>query len=566
MLLMLALALSLLAACGGGGASDATGTPTDGTPASSDAAANASAEDAQVAKEVKVGIATDPANFEVWPAYNAGRNEMITLLYQTMICTLPNFEDNTMTVYYILASGYEKIDDTTYEIYVRDGIYDTNGYPFTASDAAFCYETAKAQGTLAQLNAIDHCEVVDELTFRIITNDTLAVGDFEDLLNGFYMVTQKSYEESTDGMATTPVGTTGYVLKEYISGSRVVFEATGDYWNSAANESKNVADGYCYVWETKLDKVTYEIITDTSTMAIALETGAIDISADLSGTDIGLFQEGGANADDFSAYAYPENMYALSFNTHSGSVMNNYNLRMAIAHCVDSEAILNATYDGVGTTMNAWSYPSYVDYLPEWDNQPYFEYDMALAKEYLEKFYEETGTNANTLSMKLLTMSSSTMEKTAEAVQASIATLVGNQTCCEIVSFDRATYNQEWLDPANFDLMVINFQSITRTYSVYNWNLYGNASKNRNGSDMWYDDSEEFQSIVDAVISEDTHNDETVRAFHAYVTDNAYIKNMICGNVYVVTRNWISGFDQCMGAKSSVAVNGLEYDWSASAH
>ncbi|HHU23293.1 MAG TPA: ABC transporter substrate-binding protein [Clostridiales bacterium] len=516
-------------------------------------------------KELVVGISTDPVSWEPWGAFNNGRKHLMHLVYQTLTAEIPDLVNGTTIRYYVLASGYEQIDDRTYEVYVREGIYDTAGNPFTAKDAVFSYSTAKAQGTLAQLNAIESLEVVDDYTFRMTTSRTLAVGDFEDILTGFNMVTQASYESSPDGMVTTPVGTTGYVLIDYVAGSHAVFEKADSYWNNAANESRSIEDGYCSTWDcTKLDKIRYEIITDPTTMTIALESGDIDISANVSSNDLQLFQDGGKLADKFDVFAHPENMYGISFNASKSSPTNNYNLRMALAHCVDPQGVLDATFDGSGIVLKAWAYPTFMDYQNKWDDQPYFEYDLDLAKEYLQKFYDETGTTADTLKLRLLTQSGPTTGKIAEAVQAYIVTLVDNPTCVEILSFDRGTYNSMWMDENAFDILLIYGQTANRTYCTYAWNSYANAAKLQHKNDVWHSGDEKVQELLNAAISVKTHSDETVSDFQQYINDQAYIKNLMCGDVYVVGKSWIGGLEDCIGPKDCLAIMALDYDWSKS--
>jgi ABC-type transport system substrate-binding protein len=510
-------------------------------------------------KKVVIGLPADPETLEPWAPFNNGRRDCMPIIYQTLISMTPDLVSGATVTEYILATGWEKVAPNTYEIKIRQGIKDTAGNDFTAADAAFSYDTAKAQGVLAQLNAIDHTEVVDDYTFRLIASRTLAVGDFEDLLTGFNMITKKAYEASPDGMKTDPVGTTGYVLSEYVPGSRVVYTKADSYWNEAANLSKSAADGYSAVWDTtNVDTVQYEIITDTTTMTVALETGQIDFATSVAGNDVERFQ---ADPGKFSVYTYPDNMYQVSFNTDSGSPTSNYNLRMALALAIDSEGILNAAYNGKGITLNAWAYPTFFDYQKKWDSKEPFPYDAALAKEYLQKYFDETGTKASDLRLKLLTVNRPATKKASEAIQAYVVDLIGNPNCLEIASYDQAQFEALWLDPTEFDLLVIYTQTISRTYCTYQWNNYANAKKLANGFNLWYDTSDEVQSLIEAAIGEDTHSDATVSAFQQYIDDNALLKNLICGEIYAVAESWVK--DIKIGPKQCFPVCGFEYDWNA---
>jgi len=558
-LLVMAMLLSL-AACGGSGDGDSTASGT-ASSGSADATQSQTTDDSNYNKILTVGISADPTTWEPWAAFSNGRRDTMPMVYQTLTAVIVDLDTNTMNTYWVLASGAEQIDDNTYEITIREGIYDTAGNDFNANDVAFSYTTAKELGTLSQLNAIKEVVALDEYTVQMTTNNTLSVGDFEDLLTGFNMVTQASYEASPDGMVSQPVGTTGYVMESYTAGSGVVFtKADTEYWNQAANDSKSVDDGYCYIWETgNVDTVNFDIISDTSTMAIALETGAIDITSRVSINDIDLFEK----SDDFSVYSYPENMYGISFNVSDSAVTSNYNLRMAIALAVDSQQVLDATFNGDGLVLKAWSYPTYADYQSVWDKEDYFEYDLTKAKEYLEKFYAETGESASTLKLRLLTQTDATMQKATLAIQNLIIALVGNESCCTIEQYDMATYTQTWKDETAFEICVLNSQSFVRSYTTYAWNNFANALKAVHKQNIFFDDNEELQELLNVALNPKTHSDASVQAYQEYINENVLMKNLCSGTLYGVAADWIDGLEYVVGPKAAIAVCALDYDWAA---
>lgn len=555
-LLALVLLFSL-AACGGTSDNESTGSASTTTASST----TSDADDGDYNKELTVGLTADPKTWEPWAAFNNGRRDTMPVVYQTLTADIVDLEKSETNTYWVLASGAEQIDDNTYEISIREGIYDTAGNEFNANDVAFSYMTAKSLGILSQLNAIDNVVALDDYTVQMTTGSLLSIGDFEDLLTGFNMVTQKSYEASPDGMVSQPVGTTGYVLSKYTSGSSAVFtKADTEYWNEAANESKSLDDGYCYLWETaNVDTINFEIITDTSAMAIALETGEIDISSRVSINEVGIFEDN----DDFTVYSYPENMYGISFNTADVAATSNENLRMAIALAVDSQGVLDATFDGDGLVLKAWSYPTYVDYQTSWDSEDYFKYNLNQAKEYLNKYYEETGTTAADLHIRLLTQTDATMQKATEAILNYIVALVGNPTCCEMISYDMATYTEMWKDETAFEICVLNSQSFARSYSTYAWNSFGNTLKTIHHQNIWFDDSDELQSLLNAALNVKTHSDKTVLAYQEYINENVLLKNLIGGTLYGVAASWIDDLDKVVGPKAAIAVCALSYDWAA---
>ena len=74
-------------------------------------------------------------------------------------------------------------------------------------------------------------EAISDYVTRF-TFTALASGDLDALLMECPIVTQAAYEASPDQMATDPVTTSAYKVVEYVSGSKIVYENTGNYWQT----------------------------------------------------------------------------------------------------------------------------------------------------------------------------------------------------------------------------------------------------------------------------------------------------------------------------------------------
>ena len=559
MMLAGALALSL-AACGSGGEkTPVSDKPTEsGTPSASDVPQKEAEPEFEGVKEVVVGVAGDIKTWEPWGAFNLARQNEAPLVYQNLTTDVVNLESGTMEHYYVMAESTEKVGDLTYRIKLREGIVDSAGNPFTADDAIFSFQKCAEVSSLTQVRIITGMEKVDDLTFDMtLKYDT--VGTFYDVCNAINMVTQESYEASPDGMAAVPVGTGPMVLDEYVAGSSATFKKADSYWNEAANESKSVEDGYCSMWDfTNIDVVRYECITDTATMAIALESGQIDLARAISMDDLVLFE----NNDKFEVFGAPDAALGIGFNVSSGSPTNNLNLRLALAYAMNSENALIAAVDGYGSVATAWSYPTFVDYQKSWDGRDYFKYNMDLAKDYLAKWEQETGKKASDLHLRLILQNEDDANSLALSVQSDIGELTGNPTCVEIIPYDRATFTQAKKDATAFDMVIIDSQIVTRSHSGYEWD--GQVNQDKNGFNIFHaDDAVLQQKLMDA-IQVSTTSDKTVSAFEEYVEEQCYIKNLIYADGFGAAASWIGNLDFATGAKSCLNLGALSYDWNAS--
>ena len=557
MLLAGVMALSL-AACGGDDtpSTNSNSGSNNGTQTQTSDSGNDAAFDG--VREVVVGVGADIKTWEPWGAFNLARQNMAPLVYQNLTTDVVDLENGTMVHYFVLAESAEHVDELTYRIKIREGIVDSAGNPFTASDAIFSFTKCKEVSTLSQVNIIESLELVDELTFDMhLTNNT--VGTFYDICNAINMVTQASYEASPDGMVSDPVGTGPMVLEEYVPGSSATFVKADSYWNDAANESKSVEDGYCSMWDfTNIDVVRYETITDTATMAIALESGQIDIARAISMDDKVLFE----GNSDFNVFGAPDAALGVGFNVSSGSPTSNLNLRLALAHAINPDSALIAAVDGNGAVAKAWSYPTFVDYQEEWDSQDYLEYDLDLAKEYLAKWEQETGKKASDLSLRIILQNEDDANALALSIQSDIGALTGNPTCLSIESYDRGTFTQAKKDASTFDLVIIDSQIVTRSHSGYEWDNLVNEAKN--GYNIFHADDDVLTEKMMAAVQVATTSDETVSDFQDYINEQCYMKNLIYVDAYGAAASWIGNLGSATGAKSCLNLGALTYDWSAS--
>lgn len=509
-------------------------------------------------KEIKVGIAADIKTWEPWGGFNLARQNEAPLVYQNLTCDVVNLETNEMEHCFVLAESTEKIDDLTYQIKIREGIYDSAGNAFKASDAIYSFTKCAEVSTLSQVKIIANMELVDEYTFNMtLKYDT--VGTFYDVCNAINMVTEASYEASEDGMVLDPVGTGPMLLTNYVAGATAEFTKNENYWNNAANESKDPAAGYCSQFDmSNIDKVTFECITDTSTMAIALESGEIDIARALGMDDVDLFK----GNDNFSLFRAPDAGMGVGFNVSDNSPCANYNLRMALCYAISSENALNASVDGYGTIAKAWSYPTFVDWQSSWETRDYFEYNLDTAKEYLAKWEQETGKKAADLSLTIMLQAEDAAENMALSIQADVGQLTGNPNTVTISSLDRGTFTASKKDATAYDMYIIDSQLVTRSHSGYEWDSLLNTDKN--GYNCFHSDDEVLQEKLMAAIDNKTTSDETVADFEQYVMDQAYMKNLIYADAYGACASWIGNTLHATGAKNCLNLGALTYDWANS--
>ena len=566
LLLIAAMAMSL-AACGGSGSAETTTAASGGEEVTTTEASGGEEEEetteaetedpyADCDKEIVVGISADPTTFYPWGGFSQGGRHIFPMIYQTLLSDVRDPDTGDITHYHALMESYEQVDDTHWTVKLYEGIKDTAGNDFTANDVVYCWTMFQSESPAASnIGKLVGYEATDDLTVECEVKEGTTKGDFEEILTTVNMVTQASYEASSDGFATDPVGTTGYVLSDYQAGtSATVTLAEGDYWNQAANDTKDVDAGYIPTSDnTNVKTVKFEFITDTNTMAIALENGEIDIATSVSTTDISFYTDD----DYYSVHEYPDNMFGLVFNAGDTSEFSDINLRQAVAYAVSAEDLLGMIYDGDGWQLKAFAMDYQIGYVKDWDDKSYFEQDMDKAQEYWDAYLKSSGKSASDLSFNLIYMNTDVMQKYAQVVQAALIELSGNDNICALTSYDSATYTTMRADPNNFDMCILNSMS-NKTYVSYNWNLNYNGYDRTDGNDISFSGDSKLWDLCQTAC--ETLEEDDCTAFQDYLDEQCYFVNYICGPAYWVGSNIVTKW--VLGAKNSIAICAMNFDWS----
>lgn len=491
-LLTLLMVISLMAGCFG--KSSTTGTNTNQSSTSS---ANNSTKGPSV---VNIGLASDPNDLSPFSAPSLGRVSIMKTMYETLV-DQNGFGGDMVGV---LMKDYQKVSDLEYKLTLYDNIYDTAGNHLTASDVAFCYNTAIKLGNLTKLNQIASVTAVDEYTVDFKFKK-LQVGDLAVLWSECPIVTQAAYEASKDKMATDPVGTGPYKMTSYIPGNSITFEKTNKYWQTDTSKI-NVNS------QANVDKIVYQIIPDPSQQTVALETGKIDLSSSINNTDLTRFQVG-ENSKKFTITRERENLTdILLFNCYTGNPFTNKALRQAVAYAIDDNAIVKGALNGLGVASKIPGNSKYPDYNKSWDTKNYYGFDLNKAKELLA----QAGYKPGQLTVNLMSTSDDPHVKEAQVIQAELKDLGIN---VKISSYDGALYNAYKFDPTKWDLLIN--QAASTDYIVNVWKLMWDDTAYKYGTGNFFKD-DKMQSLLMTACSIDGHTQANVDAFLSYTMDQCY--------------------------------------------
>lgn len=422
-----------------------------------------------------------------------------------------------------LLKDWEQTDEYTYKMELYDYIRDVDGNPFTAKDVVFCFETAIASNNFPKLNYVESITADDDYHVTLVLN-TKAVGAFAEVIQTVNMVTQASYEASSDNMATTPVGTTQYKVVSCTTGSQLKLERVEDYWQK---DESLIPDMY----KANADEIVYDVVTEESQIQVALENGEVQMTWQTPSSIANEFE----GRDGFSVYQVPNTLcHAVMFNCTEGSVFGgNQKLRQAVATAIDNQALIDVAVAGNGTVAKTFGAPNYGGYDTAWDGEAYYDFDPEAARQ----LREDAGYGEGELTVRLMTSSSAAQKACAEIIQSNLSAI---GITVEISSYDTATYSSyKDASSGEYDICLIDPTCSGQIISA--WSSYLDANLCSSGASMYGVYDADFQKLVEETNTKEGYTQENINAIHTYLKDNCYIYGTYSDYKYCVHQSGISG-------------------------
>ena len=422
---VLAVAMTLaFAACGGGnGDAGNNGGNASGDNTSGDNVLN-------VMIEVEVAtldpqLATDGTSFEVIADYTDGLMQM---------------DANGAPVPAIAETYDISEDQMTYTFHLREDAVWSNGTPVTAADFIFAWQRAVDPNVASEYSYLlsdigqikNAAEIIagekdkSELGVSAPDDHTLVVelnvpvSYFLSLMYfpTFYPVNQEFYESTGEGVFATSADTTlsngAFVLESY--------EPAALSFSLVKNEDYYDAD------KVQLDGLNYQVIKDSQQALMSYQNGTLDI-VKLSGDQVDQVVDDPELSVHGAGY-----LWYLTMNVTDVPDLDNLNLRMALTHAVDREAIVNnvvkdgslATYTAVPPQF-ATSPVDGTDFSADQEMfSEYCSFDLEKAAEYYEKAKTELG--KDTFEFDLLCEDQTETQRVATVLKEQIETALPGVT------------------------------------------------------------------------------------------------------------------------------------------
>ena len=506
LLLALVMLLSVMSACSK--TDDKANDTPSGTNTSTNAGDAADTTSTGSAEGSSVTIAWADSKNELAPIRSTGSTvypEMIMLYERLMYLTA----DGEYVPW--LIKEYSTTDGMNYDFEIYDYITDSQGNNITAQDIVFIINKCREAALNPDFSKVASIEATGDYTVHIELNQD-RVYCFESLMWGTYVVSQAAYEASPDGMATTPVSTSAYVLTDFTPGATMTLEKRDDYWQTDASL---IPAGM----EAKTQKVTFNTVSELSQRVIAVETGVADMAWDIEASSIDSFVDN----TDYTVLSVPD-MEGVSLyfsGSEERAISGNLALRQAICYAIDPNALIQGVAFGEGEPMHDVCAPTGLGYNEKWNSEDYFTRDLDKAKELLE----QAGYQGEEI--ELCTFGS--WQRMGEIIQSSCNDAGIN---IKLNIIDDASIGQYRANGAAWDMTLWSYSTPSL---AYNWSLAFDSNAFGTGDSMSRKDETLTDMIYNTWIN-GAYTEENIDAVHYYIMDHAYARGLFLRNTYMIVR------------------------------
>jgi peptide/nickel transport system substrate-binding protein len=310
---------------------------------------------AQAETTLRIGLAEDPDILDP----SIARTYVGRIVFSAFCDKLFDIDEKLNIVPQLALSYETSADGKAMTIKLRPGVKFHDGEPLDAEAAKFSIErhmTLPASFRKSELSSVDHVEVVDPLTIRLILKTPYSplIAQLTDRAG--MMVSPKAAKEEGDKFGLHPVCAGPYKFVERVPQDRMVFERFADYWNK-----DNIF----------IDRVVFYPIIDATVRLANLKSGGVDLIERVLATDI---KDVRADPKLVLSTAPELGYLGLTINIANdkskGALSQSAKVRQALDLSIDREALNQVVFNGEFTAGNQWVSPKHPYYQNSFPIQP----------------------------------------------------------------------------------------------------------------------------------------------------------------------------------------------------
>jgi peptide/nickel transport system substrate-binding protein len=301
----------------------------------------------QAQTTLRIGLAEDPDILDP----SIARTYVGRIVFSAFCDKLFDIDEKLNIVPQLALSQETSADGKEMTIKLRPGVKFHDGEPLDAEAAKFSIErhmTLPTSFRKSELASVDHIEVVDPLTIKLVLNKPFAplIAQLTDRAG--MMVSPKAAREEGDKFGQHPVCAGPYKFVERVAQDRIVFEKFADYWNK-----DNVF----------IDRVVFLPIVDATVRLANLKSGGLDLIERVLATDIkDVRADSRLQLSTAPELGYLGLTINIANDKNKGPLSQSEKVRQALDLSIDREALNQVVFNGEFTPGNQWVSPTHPYY------------------------------------------------------------------------------------------------------------------------------------------------------------------------------------------------------------
>jgi peptide/nickel transport system substrate-binding protein len=321
---------------------------------------------------VVIAQGVDPTTLDPHLHLETPALNVLLQIYDTLL-----FRDANLKLIPWLAESWRVVNPTTWEFRLRKGAKFHNGEDVDAEAVKYSLEriidpNTKPQRQITFFNLVDHVEVVDTYTARVITKKPFPVLENNLALLGNIVPPKYFKAHDMAHLAKNPVGSGPYKFVRWVKDERIVMEANEQWWGGAP----------------KIKTLIFRPIPEHAVRVAALQAGEVDIAVNIPPHLVPIIEKHPrlyvTKAPSVRTIFIP--IYTHKFDTGNklaGPVEHptkDTRVRQAINYAVNADEVIQGVLEGQGIRTATPLTPKHFGFDPKL--QPYKQ-DVARAKQLL---------------------------------------------------------------------------------------------------------------------------------------------------------------------------------------
>ncbi|SDK25691.1 glutathione ABC transporter substrate-binding protein [Lacicoccus qingdaonensis] len=471
------------------------------------------AEDSGASGDLTIGMMDEMVTLDLHGSNDSASSQVRRNIYETLI-----YQNVDMELEPGLATEWEQVEDTVFNLKLREGTTFHNGSEFTAEDVKATLDRVRDEAVASQVlflfEMITEVEVVGDYEVNLHTEYPFAPlpSHLAHTTGGIMSkeLIDSDYQAALDAAEVDMTADEFYELREeggseYEEVAEQISEDLGgvigsetDGTNHLQLESRSAGESVTLAkfdnfqgGERNFNNVTFRVIPENGARMAELETGGIDVAIDIDSSSVDRIESG-----ESTELLEQESvrMSYLGFNTQQ-EPFDDLNVRQAISHAIDRDSIISGVYDEMGIAAEGPLAPDVWGYNEDLEGA---EYDIERARELLSETDVADGFDTT-----IWVDNDPQIVDTAVYIQESLSELGINVT---IEQFEWGAY-LETLANGDHDMFILGWTTVTADADYGLYALYHQDNIGEPGNRSFYE-NQELSDLLDAGRSE---SDEDAR-------------------------------------------------------